>query len=1023
MRINHNIPALNAHRLLTINNNKTSKALERLSSGKRINRAADDAAGMAISEKMAGQIRGLRMASRNALDGVSLIQTTEGALNEVHSILQRMRELTVQAANGTLNDTDRQAIQDEINQLTSEVNRIGNTTEFNQQTLLKGDTSERETGYFTDIQLESGEEQKLDFGSLKGADAQETNNHIKDLVGKGMTIEGKGFEFYDSLEGEYKGDNVGIDIRSALDKMDNDQKVATLIDEIISQASANVEGVTLSKPSAVTGGLDAVQIIHSSTQGVTAVAANASVTADGGTLVVTDPTGGSHSITLEQSLDDNLTVSGIGGNLTISLANTTAGKNNVTAIQSAVQALGVVDGTDFSTWTFTDGGAWDNQVTGASLTEGADTLTGGTQAAGEQQGEYQFKMTSPYAIGETISIDGVTFTAVADADADLDQRKFAVGTDIESQIDHLIDAVNHYYSGASGRFTASKIGTDTLKLEENLGNASGVDLSNIVDTAVPKDYWENVNIVQASVEETTPGTEVLGIYDYQMKATYGVGEMVSIDGISFTAVASGADPSKREFNIGTDIETQLDSLITAINHADSGLSGRFTATKTGANDTLTLTENMGEATGTDMGNFTSTIEPTGSFDDVQIITQSIKETTAVPSNATVKVDGGTLVVTDPTGGSHTITLEQSLDDNLTVSGIGGNLTISLANTTAGKNNVIAIQSSVQALGVVDGTDFSTWTFADGGAWDNQVTGDSLTNGTDDLAGGTEAVAEELGEYHYKMNTAYVEGDTVTIDGITFTAVASSADPTKQEFNIESDIATQLDSLITAINDPASGLSTRFVAAKDGTDTLTLTEKPGQGTGVDLGDATSSVPILENTQLIITVNSGVEKVTIEDGFDKDYKVNLQIGANEAQGFTIAIGDMRAIELGLTGKAGEEGFSSILNVTDGTNDEVKEAALDVIDQDNADIALKRLDAAIKKVSEARSTLGAYQNRLEHTIANIDNTAENLTGALSRIQDTDMAMEMAEFTKLNILQQSGTAMLAQANQRPQAILQLLQ
>ena len=138
MRINHNISAMNAHRLLNRNNSIGSKTLEKLSSGKRINRAGDDAAGMAISEKMRAQVRGLQIASRNSLDGVSLVQTAEGAMAEVHSMLQRMRELSVQAANGTSAESDRQAIQDEINQLTSEVNRVANGTEYNTRNVLKG---------------------------------------------------------------------------------------------------------------------------------------------------------------------------------------------------------------------------------------------------------------------------------------------------------------------------------------------------------------------------------------------------------------------------------------------------------------------------------------------------------------------------------------------------------------------------------------------------------------------------------------------------------------------------------------------------------------------------------------------------------------------------------------------------------------------------------------------------------------------------------------------------------------------
>ncbi|WP_336822035.1 flagellin [Sporosarcina sp. USHLN248] len=136
MIINHNIAALNTHRQLGANNTNASKNLEKLSSGLKINRAGDDAAGLAISEKMRGQIRGLDMASKNAQDGISLIQTAEGALNETHSILQRMRELAVQSANDTNNDSDRAELQKEVDQLAAEITRIAENTEFNTKNLL-----------------------------------------------------------------------------------------------------------------------------------------------------------------------------------------------------------------------------------------------------------------------------------------------------------------------------------------------------------------------------------------------------------------------------------------------------------------------------------------------------------------------------------------------------------------------------------------------------------------------------------------------------------------------------------------------------------------------------------------------------------------------------------------------------------------------------------------------------------------------------------------------------------------------
>jgi len=141
MRINHNIAALNTHRQLNTATEAQSKSMEKLSSGLRINRAGDDAAGLAISEKMRGQIRGLDQASANAQDGISLIQTAEGALDETHKILQRMRELAVKSSNGSQTDDDRTAIQDELTQLKTEVDRISTATEFNTKKLLNGDLS------------------------------------------------------------------------------------------------------------------------------------------------------------------------------------------------------------------------------------------------------------------------------------------------------------------------------------------------------------------------------------------------------------------------------------------------------------------------------------------------------------------------------------------------------------------------------------------------------------------------------------------------------------------------------------------------------------------------------------------------------------------------------------------------------------------------------------------------------------------------------------------------------------------
>ncbi len=165
MRIQHNINALNSLRQLGMNNTNTGKNIEKLSSGYKINRAGDDAAGLAISEKMRSQIRGLDMAAKNADDGISMIQTAEGALNETHSILQRMRELAVQSASDTNTEADRAELQKENEALISEIDRIAQNTEFNTQKLLDTTTA---SGKFTlQIGANKGQTIEVTFADMQ----------------------------------------------------------------------------------------------------------------------------------------------------------------------------------------------------------------------------------------------------------------------------------------------------------------------------------------------------------------------------------------------------------------------------------------------------------------------------------------------------------------------------------------------------------------------------------------------------------------------------------------------------------------------------------------------------------------------------------------------------------------------------------------------------------------------------------------------------------------------------------------
>ena len=226
MIINHNMNALNAHRNMGVNNTASGKSMEKLSSGLRINRAGDDAAGLAISEKMRGQIRGLEQSSRNASDGISLIQTAEGALNETTNILQRMRELAVQSANDTNTSDDREQLQKEMTQLGEEIDRIANNTEFNTKKLLNGNMG---------VATKAVAGTVVNEGKLKNTVTQNTKfQDLEDANGNKL-----GIAVGDQITATW---SVGGTQYSATLEVKQDEKLEKLIEKI---DGGTVNGVTI----------------------------------------------------------------------------------------------------------------------------------------------------------------------------------------------------------------------------------------------------------------------------------------------------------------------------------------------------------------------------------------------------------------------------------------------------------------------------------------------------------------------------------------------------------------------------------------------------------------------------------------------------------------------------------------------------------------------------------------------------------------------------------------------------------
>ena len=227
MVVQHNMQAANANRMLNVTTSAQSKSTEKLSSGYKINRAADDAAGLTISEKMRKQIKGLDRASTNAEDGVSAVQTAEGALTEVHSMLQRMNELATQSANGTNSNTDRKAIQDEIDQLTTEIDRVSETTKFNETYLLKGDGAEKahnvnahDAGLDGVTLTDKGNEVEVTLKELKAGDKIS-------IAGKNYTIGSTADEITNKMTAGAAGAKNSYTINGATYQVDENNKVYT----------------------------------------------------------------------------------------------------------------------------------------------------------------------------------------------------------------------------------------------------------------------------------------------------------------------------------------------------------------------------------------------------------------------------------------------------------------------------------------------------------------------------------------------------------------------------------------------------------------------------------------------------------------------------------------------------------------------------------------------------------------------------------------------------------------------------
>lgn len=1045
MRINHNIAALNTYRQLTTNQAGGGKSIEKLSSGLRINRAGDDAAGLAISEKMRAQIRGLEQAQRNSQDGISMIQTTEGALNETHSILQRMRELAAQASNDTNVSVDREEIQKEINQLTSEINRIGNTTEFNTQSLLKG----------------------------KNVPVVESAAQLNTIT-----------------EGV-----AGVPVGAASDL----KTVASSVEAIASQATVQASSAD------ATGSVGNFKITKNSVAGAQGTVS----LGNGITFSTTDADDDLNGATVKivqsntANTDAEITKTAVGSSYEYVIElGTDADGNSLFKGENRGELFNYLKGIMDDDPTNSNGiqlNPMAGSVTNSALTPtivNEASISGGRD---EVLGEYQFELTDRIEeAGDTITINGHTFTAVFGTAVSA-KGEFSIGadesslytaaqqaTDVANTHGTLLQAIT---AVMGDRFDNNTSGATTIKLVENATKATGTDLTaptiagsgtndilEIVDRS--GNNLKTITIAQAGnggaataatnqidasfrVTAGTSGTELNGVTIKFAGLTDGSGANAltsTWDAESATLTVTG------EVNItsATTLATALDAEIEAGLRA-AGFSATAAAVTTADGGTATLTNYNGNsvkfgATGGTVG----AIDMSGSSDDLYV----------TQSNGNL-----TIYLADSTTSKNAAAEIQTAVRNLATQGI-----------------------------YTGGIDFSQYEFTGLGNWDTRTLGNSLTDSNSTMVGGTEEVK---GTYSFDVTEAFAAGDKIEIGGQVFRAVNGTPNVSKGEFDVSSgDINTQVTNLRDSISLNAaikaeytvSGSGSEIILTEvvaDGKD-LKATDLSVRATGTQGEYVIDSSELLESGAKFIvdgeeilvsnknqhvgfdngtavkvsesaadqaqaladaintnanlkgkyeaSVNEGklvlkqtedfttdvAPAVSTKNSSEGDFQATFQIGANSGQSMTITVGDMRANALGISGdgsvgtvKANNgyvASYTAISNVNSGSDNKNVEYALDVTTSEKASAALSIINDAIERVSAQRSQLGAFQNRLEHTINNLGTSAENLVASESRIRDVDMAKEMMEFTKNNILSQAAQAMLAQANQQPQGVLQLL-
>ena len=1058
--INTNIASLLAQNSTRQVNNELEKAMERLSSGLRINSAGDDAAGLAIASRMEAQVRGLQAAIKNANDGISVVQTAEGAMGEVGNILQRMRELAVQASNDSNSDADRAYLQDEVAQLAEEITRISQTTQFNGQNILDGSYTDK---YFQ-IGANASQNVGLSIANL-AANALGIGTTVSSIPTSTTTttttvateeIARIGFAFDDTYDFTLTDRETGLTYSIAPDAVTSGNTSADTTNNTFTIANHGFrtgDYIDISGGSGTTGNVYAIKIDEDTFQIASskgnAINETATALASNTTTAVT-----ATAIAMTLNLSDSQSKADFEARINIGLKES-AVNTTVTGYSSSDSAthnsggsatlnLSTVNSDHFKFSLTVDGKVEDidflNRAMSYASTDTAATFFEIAQGMRQQiQTQFDDSITVSQTNG-VFTIEDTQGRALSVAQGsgsgyffgDDSQNSGSIDTSASTQnnlsvafdgsnlaISHAtaggVDVTNYNAADASTYTTLSAVGAATSSLTEPVVLADDAVSTSITAKGVvgqsklAPNFSDTFGYAASTGNSADTGLKAL----YQFQVTDGAGNIYAdfTGGSASTTVLDIQHLNMTDANIVSAVEGRLAIGLSA-NYADDTTFGTDEFTVAYSGGILTVTNSEGR--------------------DLAIENYSSEYGKVAVS----KLDG--------LAGVETLSSQQSLSSEIRLTrGYGTNLGASSVNmifsidgaTANSVDMAAAFTASAVTTGWQQAADMEDLLHAaafgdqhmrvayDSSA-DQFVFTDKLGRSLDlqqvdmagEIASGQVFVQEAVVGQSNRANSVDISTDTIsgTLTQATKVALTFSQDTlTATKFNVNGTSATA--STFNFDTDTFAGST-----FETNLDTLMTSLNNSYN-----GSPISYVMDADNRTVTFTHAKGGE-LLIESLSTSNASLTMAAVVTSGTGTDTTISYYEALtSASIEGDGVVDGSASTTS-TSSSSTTTSTTGIDQITvstQAGANLALASIDAALTSVNGERSRLGALENRLDHTISNLSNISTNTSAAKSRILDADFAAETANLTKNQILSQAATSMLAQANQSKQSILALLQ